>query len=83
MQMHPDMFTVSKALFHADVMEVALPDGEYWVIAVCGGQFLTVREGDSSPTVYYIHHESLEPRASFTSFEQALRYFQLRCTANE
>lgn len=168
MQMHPDMFTVSKALFHADVMEaveteteagvqvetipqpripdwlaqlerayplsdfraplevkhranrlnaigvclpsdylqllevcdgftvgevavlglqeiysVALPDGEYWVIAVCGGQFLTVSEGDSFPTVYYIHHESLEPRASFASFEQALRYFLLQCTANE
>lgn len=168
MQMHPEMFTVSKVLFHADVMEaveteaeagvqvetipqpripdwlaqleqtyplsdfrapleakhranrlsaigmclpgdylqllevcdgftagevavlglqeaypVALPDGEHWVIAVCGGQFLTVKEGDTSPTVYYIHHEYLEPRASFASFEQALRYFLLQCTTNE
>lgn len=66
-----------------EAYSVALPDGEHWVIAVCGGQFLTVKEGDTSPTVYYIHHEYLEPRASFASFEQALRYFLLQCTSNE
>ena len=80
-----DGFTVGEVtvLGLQETYSVALPDGEHWVIAVCGGQFLTVKEGDSSPTVYCVHHESSVPRASFASFEQALRYFLLQCTADE
>ncbi|MEM4409709.1 MAG: hypothetical protein QXI19_13305 [Candidatus Caldarchaeum sp.] len=62
----------------SEAYSVALSDGNYWIIAVCGAEFLAVKEGEAAGTVYYLHHEYLQPQASFSNFEQALRYLLSR-----
>jgi hypothetical protein len=62
----------------SEAHSVALSDGNYWIIAVYAAEFLAVKEGEAAGTVYHLHHEYLQPRASFSNFEQALRYLLSR-----